>query len=229
MRIVCVGTREPRRYLADALAESNHSVMELDNIGDAAYVASAGHVDAIIALTTGGALDAARSLAVRPAHTVLVVIDRHGDKDSRVAALQAGADICLDHPYEYAELHARLLAFCRQRDAGFTSNVKSVALPSPSAALTLSAATRSLVGRGGMRMLLRKREYLLMDRLLREPGVSVERDELVDYVFGEADADTTSLHLLVSRLRARLSRTNLPITLETVVRSGYRVIVATGQ
>ncbi|CAD6517386.1 response regulator transcription factor [Paraburkholderia metrosideri] len=225
MRIVCVGASGAQRYLAEALAESNHSVVELDNVDDASYLASAEHVDAIIVLTSGGASDAARAFAVRPAHTVLAVIDRQGQKDARVAALEAGADICLDHPYDYAELHARLLAFCRQRHHGALPAAPRAASSAAFARPLLSAATRSLVGRDGSQLLLRKREYLLMDRLLRVPGEAVARDELVDYIFGEADADTTSLHLLVSRLRARLSQTNLPITLMTVPKLGYRVIV----
>lgn len=225
MRIVCVGASGAQRYLAEALAESNHSVVELDNVDDASYLASAEHVDAIIVLTSGGASDAARAFAVRPAHTVLAVIDRQGQKDARVAALEAGADICLDHPYDYAELHARLLAFCRQRNHGALPAAPRAASSAAFARPLLSAATRSLAGRDGSQLLLRKREYLLMDRLLRVPGEAVARDELVDYIFGEADADTTSLHLLVSRLRARLSQTNLPITLMTVPKLGYRVIV----
>jgi DNA-binding response OmpR family regulator len=225
MRIVCVGASGAQRYLAEALAESNHSVVELDNLNDASYLASAGHVDAIIVLTSGGASDAARAFAVRPAHTVLVMIDRQGEKDARVAALEAGADICLDHPYDYAELHARLLAFCRQRNHPASPAVSQAAPSAAFARSLLSRATRSLVGRDGSQLLLRKREYLLMDRLLRVPGEAVARDELVDYIFGEADADTTSLHLLVSRLRARLSQTNLPITLLTVPKLGYRVVI----
>lgn len=225
MRIVCVGTSGAQRYLAEALAESNHSVVELANFDDAGYLASAEHVDAIIVLTSGDAPDAAKAFAVRPAHTVLVVIDRQGQKDARVAALEAGADICLDHPYEYAELHARLLAFCRQGDHAALSAASHSTSSAASARPLLSPATRSLVGRDGEQLLLRKREYLLMDRLLRVPGEAVARDELVDYIFGEADADTTSLHLLVSRLRARLSQTNLPITLMTVPKLGYRAVV----
>jgi DNA-binding response OmpR family regulator len=225
MRIVCVGASGAQRYLAEAFAESNHSVVELDNVDDASYLASAEHVDAIVVLTSGGAPDAARAFAARPAHTVLAVIDRQGQKDARVAALEAGADICLDHPYEYAELHARLLAFCRQRNRAALPGISPAAPTAVFARPLLSRATRSLVGRDGSRLLLRKREYLLMDRLLRVPGEAVARDELVDYIFGEADADTTSLHLLVSRLRARLSQTNLPVTLMTVPKLGYRVIV----
>jgi DNA-binding response OmpR family regulator len=225
MRIVCVGTSTAQRYLAEALAESNHSVVELADVGDAGYLVSAEHVDAIIALTSGGAVDAAHAFAARPAHTVLAVIDRHGQTDARVAALEAGADICVDYPYDYAELHARLLAFCRQgRHAALPAAGQAAACASAAHAL-LSATTRSLVGRDGSRLLLRKREYLLMDRLLRVPGEAVARDELVDYVFGEADADTTSLHLLVSRLRARLAQINLPVRLMTVPRLGYRAIV----
>lgn len=225
MRIVCVGASGAQRYLAEALAESNHSVVELTNFDDAAYLASTEHVDAIIVLTSGAACDAARAFAVRPAHTVLVVIDRQGQKDTRVAALEAGADICFDDPYDYAELHARVLAFCRQRSHAALTDASQAAPSAVAARSLLSPATRSLVGRDGSQLLLRKREYLLMDRLLRVPGEAVARDELVDYIFGDADADTTSLHLLVSRLRARLAHTRLPITLMTVPKLGYRAIV----
>ncbi|WP_321782131.1 response regulator transcription factor [Paraburkholderia sp. J94] len=221
MRILCIGAERRRRYLARALEESNHSVVELDGADDAAWLASTEHIDAIIALTNGEAEHVTRALAARPAHTVLVIVDLRGTTEARVKLLESGADICLDEPYDYTELHARLHAITRPGK----SEANSAAQGSTSRQALLSLSTRSLICRDGSALLLRRREYLLMDRLLRNPGEAVRHAELVDYVFGELEVDPTSLHRLVSRLRGRFLKARAPVSLIGIPRVGYRADV----
>lgn len=218
MRILCVGGEQRRRYLARALEESNHSVVELESLDDAVWLAGTEYLDVVIVLANADAQQAARALAVRPANTVLVIIDMQGSAQTRVEALEAGADICLDGPYEYAELLARLQAITRLGNDVSKANSHG-AMPPQS---VLSASKRSLLCSDGSALLLRRREYLLMDRLLRTPGEAVPHAELVDYVFGDVEVDSTSLHRLVCRLRDRFLKAKATVRVIGIARVGYR-------
>lgn len=219
MRILCVGTGARADYLVSALKESNHSVATFDSVLDAAYLVAIERIDGVIALTRGDALQAARSLVARPAHTVLVVIDNPGDHDTRVAALYAGADACLAAQYEYAELEARLHALWRDAARSDADGQRELASSRPG--VLLSRATRSLIG--GRPVALSRREYLLMERLLRSAGTVVHRDELISYVFDDADTDNVSLQRLVAALRRRIAESGCNFRLDNVPRVGYRV------
>ncbi|WP_321901753.1 winged helix-turn-helix domain-containing protein [Paraburkholderia tropica] len=224
MRILCIGAERRRRYLARALEESNHSVVELDGPDDAAWLASTEYLDAIIALTNGEAEHVARTLAARPKHTVLVIVESQATTETRVKLLDSGVDICFDEPCEYVELHARLQAITRP-GSHTTQTATITTTPASASQPLLSRATRSLICSDGSALLLRRREYLLMDRLLRNPGEPVRHAELVDYVFGELEVDPTSLHRLVSRLRGRFSKSGAPVRLVVIPRLGYRADV----
>jgi DNA-binding response OmpR family regulator len=218
MRILCVGNERRRLYVAKALEESNHSVVALDALEDAAWLAAHEHIDAIIALTNGDAGHVARVFAARPSNTVLVIIEPRTTAEARISLLESGADICLDDPFDYAELHARLLAITRPGN----DTTQAAAQGEATRKAVLSPSKRSLLCSDGRTLLLRRSEYLLMDRLLRNPGETVRHSELVDYVFGELEVDPTSLHRLVSRLRDRFSSANAPVCVTVVPRIGYR-------
>ena len=223
MRILCVGAGVRFEYLTAALMEANHSVSRVERIVDAAYLVAIEQVDAVIALTLGDPVEAARAMVARPEHTVLVVIDTPGDQDLRIAALYAGADVCFTSRYEYTELEARLHALWREisrtdADAGKTAVLSA-------AGMTLSRATRSLVGPDDVALALTRREYLLMERLLRDAGTVVQRDDLLAYVFEDADADGISLQRLVSALRRRITESEWRLRLDTVPRVGYRMVL----
>jgi len=218
MRILCVGTGARADYLVAALTESNHSVSTAEYVADAAYLVAIERIDAVVALSQGAPVDAARALVARPEHTVLVVIDTPGEQDARIAALYAGADACFTGHYEYAELEARLHALWRDGREG-VEDAKT-----PVEGIVLSRTKRSLIGPGGAALALTRREYLLMERLLRSAGTVVPRDELIGYVFGDADADSVSLQRLVSALRRRFAECRWGLHLETVARVGYSVV-----
>jgi two-component system, OmpR family, response regulator len=227
MRILCVGSGARAEYLAAALIEANHSVSSVERVVDAAYLVAVEHIDAVVVLTLGDATDAARAMVARPAHTVLVIIDTPDNQDARVDALYAGADVCFTGLYEYAELEARLHALWRdgaQVDAEMLRPVAS-SLSSSAGGPVLSRTKRSLIGAGGTELPLTRREYLLMECLLRNAGTVVQRDELIGYVFGDAEADGVSLQRLVSAVRRRILESEWGLRLETVPRVGYRVVL----
>lgn len=227
MRILCVGTGPRAEYLVGALTESNHSVSTIDSVGDGAYLVAVEHIDAVIALTHGNAVEAAHAMQARPEHTVLVLIDNPGNEASRIAALYAGADVCFSAQYEHAELEARLHALWR--DAGLSGVEAKRSDASSGCSVSLSRGTRSLTNADGSTLALSRREYLLMERLLRSVGRIVPRDELIAYVFGDSDADGVSLQRVVAGLRRRMDESVFGVRLDTVPRVGYCLVVGVGE
>lgn len=227
MRILCVGSGTRAEYLAAALIEANHSVSSVERVIDAAYLVAVEHIDAAIVLCAGEAADAARAMVARPVHTVLVIIDAPGNQDARIEALYAGADACFTGDYEYAELEARLHALWRDGAQVDADMLVPVASSSSSLAggAVLSRTKRSLIGADGTELPLTRREYLLMECLLRNAGSVVQRDELIGYVFGDAEADGVSLQRLVSALRRRIVESAWGLRLVTMPRVGYRLVL----
>jgi len=91
--------------------------------------------------------------------------------------------------------------------------------------IALDAATRELVFRR-RRVAVTRREFLLLECLLKQVSAPVARDQLIRYAWPEKeDVDPASVNLVVSRLRRKLSFDLPEVRIETVSRFGYQVLV----
>ena len=134
----------------------------------------------------------------------------------RIHILRAGADACFCAPYSFIELHERLQAL--QRLAGPREAGRSIA--GVSAVETLA---RELAD-GKLRLAVTRREFLLLECLMRHPNAPVPRDQLIRYVWQDKeDVDPSSVNLVVSRLRRKLARHLPDVRIDTVSRYGYQV------
>jgi two-component system, OmpR family, response regulator len=217
MRILCVGAGRRAGYLTAALMEASHSVAALESVEDAAWLIAAEHFDAVVALTHGDAVEVSRLLGARPEHVILAVVDTPAEHDVRVGALYAGADICLGPQLDYAELDARLGALWR--------DVAGDHAGAGTADVVLSRAARCLHGAGGAKVDLSRREYLLLERLLRDAGAIVGHDDLIAYVFDDIDSDGKPLRRLAADLRRRIADSGIDLHVEAIPRVGYRARV----
>jgi two-component system OmpR family response regulator len=95
---------------------------------------------------------------------------------------------------------------------------------SDTAALRLDAASRSLVT-ARTAVPLSRREYLVLECLMRAAHAAVNRDQLLQYAWtADEMADVSTLNTLISRLRAKVSAAGVTMPLETVVGHGYRYL-----
>jgi two-component system, OmpR family, response regulator len=100
------------------------------------------------------------------------------------------------------------------------------AVADTSAGLTLNPLTRELVD-GDHRLVVTRREYLLLECLMRQLNAPVPREQLIRYAWPEKDdVDPSSVNLVVSRLRRKLAQHLPGVHIETVSRYGYQI--ATG-
>ncbi|AOJ19202.1 transcriptional regulator [Burkholderia cenocepacia] len=222
MRILLVTSPHPEAsWLHKALQESGHSVPRADDLRDGLFLASQEAFDAIVATAFEPGSDAAL-MAMLPRFVAdgggaaLVVLIGDASARERIHMLRAGADACFCAPYSFIELHERLQAL--QRLAGPREAGRSIA--SVSAVETLS---RELAD-GKLRLAVTRREFLLLECLMRHPNAPVPRDQLIRYVWQDKeDVDPSSVNLVVSRLRRKLARHLPDVRIDTVSRYGYQV------
>jgi two-component system OmpR family response regulator len=221
MRILLVSSSEAETvYLHKAFRESAHSVHAADNLRYALYLAAHEEFDAIVISAVGIVLmtalfDALPELARLPRAPAVIVALVNGTSQDRARVLRAGADACFVQPYSFLEMQERLLALHRAslaRSAQPSAHVLS---------LRLDPLSRDLV-EDGRRALMTKREYLLIECLLRQANAPVARDQLIRYAWPDKeDVDPSSVNLVVSRLRRKLETHGFRARVETISRYGY--------
>lgn len=157
-------------------------------------------------------MPAVRALPQAPVTIVLTARDQVSD---RIRGLDAGADDYLVKPYDPEELLARLRAVNRRRAAA------------PGAALRLAGGIeidlgRELVRQAGVPLVLTPKEWALLRVLAARPGWLHTREALLDALYGfDAEADSNTLEVFISRLRRKLGRD----AIQTQRGLGYRLVV----
>ncbi|NHC35743.1 response regulator transcription factor [Scytonema millei VB511283] len=127
---------------------------------------------------------------------MLTVRDELADK---IKGLELGADDYLTKPFHFSELLARIRAALRRYLAP-TSSILTVG------SLTLNADTRE-VWRAGMPVELTRKEFNLLHLLMQHPDRVLERQTILDRVWGyDYYDDTTVIEVYISNLRNKLDR-----------------------
>jgi DNA-binding response OmpR family regulator len=232
MRVLFVGPSHPEAaWLFKALQESAHSLQRADDLRDGVFLAAQEPFDAIVLMVLevgfySALLEFVVKFASAGSGAAIVAVLGAATAQDRTKVLRAGADACFCQPYSFIEMHERMQALQRigmGRAAGGGSGRSSVfsAVDEPS----LDTATRELVF-GGRRVGVTRREFLLLECLIKQVNAPVARDQLIRYAWPEKeDVDPSSVNLVVSRLRRKLLGDLPEVRIETVSRFGYQVSV----
>ena len=147
---------------------------------------------------------------------ILMLTARHEVSD-RVAGLDAGADDYVVKPFALEELSARLRAMLR-RNNEVTSSEKLVV-----GDLVLDPSSRT-ARRGGRELNLTKTEFDLLEMLMLNAGIVLERDTLYDRIWGfNFETGSRSLDVYVGYLRRKTEEAGEPRLVHTVRGVGYVV------
>src|SRR6266702_132260 len=233
MRVRFVGPAQPEAaWLFKALQESAHSLQRADDLRDGVFLAAQEPFDVIVLMALDVALYSALQellgeFAAAGRGAAIVAVLGVATAQDRTKVLRAGADACFCQPFSFIEMHERMQALQRiggARGAAVLSG--AVAVPGTGTVVdgpALDAATRELVF-DGRRVAVTRREFLLLDCLLRQVNAPVARDQLMRYAWPEKeDVDPSSVNLVVSRLRRKLMAVVPEVRIETVSRFGYQV------
>lgn len=158
-----------------------------------------------------------RLRASRPNLLILMLTARDRLTD-KVTGLDLGADDYLTKPFHLEELLARIRALLR-RDLRVREPLLQVG------DLKLDPASRT-AWVGKRRLDLTRKEFGILEYLMRHPGEVISQEELIEHVWNEdVDLFTGSVRVHIHSLRRKLGDdAEHPRYIETVVGGGYRLL-----
>lgn len=146
--------------------------------------------------------------------TPVLLLTARGDIGDRVRGLDAGADDYMPKPFAIAELRARLRALVRRGAPERPAVVSAAGVAIDPAA---HRATRD-----GIDLQLTRREYALLDLLVRNADAVVERGEIVEKLWDfAAEVGSNVVDVTVRRLREKVDRPFGSDSIKTVRGVGY--------
>jgi DNA-binding response OmpR family regulator len=218
MRVLVVeDEKKTASFIRKALQAEGHAVDVLHDGTQALAAISTTPFDVVVLdvmLPGRDGLSVVRQMRDKKISIPVLLLTARGEVGERVEGLNAGADDYLSKPFALEELIARVRALGR-RNADTKSTLLRVG------DLTLDTLTRK-VQRGEKPIDLARREYLLLEFLMRSTGRICGRMAIVEKVWDyDFDPGTNLVDVYIMRLREKIDAEFEPKLLQTVRGVGY--------
>lgn len=152
--------------------------------------------------------------------TPILMLTGKDEVDDKVRSFDAGADDYLTKPFSMVELAARIRALLRRsHDSHFIPAVVTVG------DLTVNMNNRQVI-RDGKEIPLRRKEYDLLEYLVRHEGQVVTRGMILEHVWdSSAELFTNAVDVHIKHLRDKVDRPYATQLIKTVHGLGYKIEV----
>ncbi len=158
--------------------------------------------------------DLCRKLRDEGNKSFIIMLTAKKQLDNIITGLDCGADDFLTKPFEFSELLARMRALLR-RSSEHKTNILSVI------DITLSTEKEE-VKVGGSEVRLTRKEYMILEYLLRNKGQLISRNQLLEHAWDRnVDIFTNVVDTHIKNLRKKLGKSGKII--KTIYGSGYRI------
>lgn len=204
-------------FVARLLEQLNGIADIVGTLSDAQHALSAFNYDLAVVdrmLPDGDALKIVATMSAIPDRPAIIMLTARDAKEDVVDGLNTGADDYLAKPFEPQEFIARARAILRRPRLlvppilGF-GNVE------------LNLGTHEAVV-AEKKVLLRRREAMILEALLLRRDRVVTRDALVEAIYGfDDEIESNSLEAQVSRLRKKLSEIGSDVEIRSMRGIGY--------
>lgn len=147
----------------------------------------------------------------------ILVLTANDEVMQKVELLDAGADDYLTKPFRLEELKARLRALRRRHKTKLSKNSLLVG------DLELDVTTRR-VRRGDIEIDLRRKEFDLLECLMRNTGQVISRGMILDEVWGaDAEVWTNAIDVHIKYLRDKIDKPFPQPLIRTIHGVGYKI------
>ncbi len=212
--------------LAEALAREGFDTEVAGTVAEALELAGRIDPDLVlldVMLPDGSGYDVCRELR-RDSSVPIIMLTARGEETDRVVGLELGADDYVVKPFSARELAARVRAVLRR--AGDADREPADAADAVQRVGELRLDRDKRAARLGQQELdLTRKEYELLELLMREAGAVVSRERLIDEVWDvNWFGSTKTLDVHVSSLRRKLGEDPAePRFIHTVRGVGFRL------
>ena len=223
MKLLCI---EDNSELVDSLRRfliAGSSITSASTGKEGLDLAKKHHYDAIIldlGLPDMPGLDVCLALRQNNLKTPILILSGHKDPNTKVALFEAGADDYMTKPFTVAELRARLFALLKRVNFHTDSEQQYVLKVGN---LTLDPLSRQ-VERSGKPVKLRRKEFEILEYLMRNEGKIVTRPMIMEHVWDPESASwdgTINVH--IKRMRDQIDRPYKHKLIKTAYGLGYTI------
>lgn len=149
--------------------------------------------------------------------TPIIMITAKGETYDKVIGLDYGADDYIVKPFEIEELLARIRATVRRQDGAPANDSEIINMHGIS--IDLSAYKASI---DDTELELTKTEYELLHLLIKNAGIVLKREQILDHVWGyNSEVETNVVDVYIRYLRNKLKPFDKHALIETVRGVGY--------
>jgi DNA-binding response OmpR family regulator len=212
---------ETRGLIARAISEAGWSVTAVGQVSAAIESLRGGGFSLIVldlGLPDGSGITLCRDWRNSGVKIPILILTARSEIASRVEGLDAGADDYLSKPFAVAELKARMRALLRR--GGISADERVI----EAGELTVDFGRRR-AWRSGTEIALTRREFELLERLVRARGHAVSRNDLLDEIWGGTTPEAgASLEVIVGRLRRKLDAPGSERLIRTLRGHGYAFV-----
>lgn len=149
-------------------------------------------------------------------HTPILFLTAKDKVSDKVEGLNSGADDYLVKPFAFEEFLARIKALLRRPEKTFETilEVEDLTLDNEKFA----------VRRDGQEIQLSKKEFSLLEYLMRNAGKIVSKDMIINHVWDfDADILPNTVEVYIGYLRKKIDQQGLKKIIQTVRGFGYKI------
>ncbi|MCI9888318.1 response regulator transcription factor [Micrococcales bacterium 31B] len=206
-------------FLRDGLQLEGHQADVAHTGDDALWLADENTYDVIILdvmLPGTHGYAVCRALRERENWTPIVMLTARASATDAVRGLDYGADDYVTKPFDFEVLLARLRSLARRPQSARPISITV-------AGIVLDPARRT-VTRGGQVLEISRREFAVLEILMRNRDIVVSKQDLITGVWGfDFDGDPNIIEVYVGRLRRKVDKPFGVESIETVRGIGYRL------
>jgi two-component system, OmpR family, response regulator RegX3 len=207
--------------LVSALEREGFDTRVAGTVGEALEQAGQLQPDLVlldVMLPDGSGYDVCRELR-RSSQVPIIMLTARGEEADRVIGLELGADDYVVKPFSAREVTARIRAVLRRAESAAPEGGSAIEIGE----IRLDPAKRE-VRRHGKALELSRKEYDLLELLMRDAGTVIKRERLIEQVWDTNwFGSTKTLDVHVSGLRRKLGDDSAaPRYLHTIRGVGFR-------